>query len=56
MLSDVRGQLDAEERRHQLNRGKACEREQTHADVRFAARDVPGRICRRELRVQIGGK
>ena len=56
MLSDFIRQLDAEERRHQLNRGKPGEREQPHADVRFAARDVPCRICRGELRVQIGEK
>src|SRR5207245_10360476 len=56
MVPDIAGELVAEKGRHQLNREKTCEREQPHADVRFAARDVPGGTHRGELRVQVDEK
>src|SRR2546427_6017994 len=56
MVPDIAGELVAEERGHQLNPEKTCEREQPHANVRFAARDVSGRIRGREGRAQIDEK
>src|SRR5437870_2695998 len=53
VLAGIAGQLVAEERRHQRGRGKPREGEESHADVRFAARDVSGGVRRRELRIQI---
>src|SRR3989442_3099428 len=56
MVPDIAWELVAEERGHQLNPEKTCEREQPHANVRFAARDVPGGTHRGELRVQVDEK
>src|SRR2546428_4755796 len=56
MVPDIAGEVVAEKGRHQLNREKTCEREQPHADVRFAARDVTGGTHRGELRVQVDEK
>src|SRR3989442_15902284 len=56
MVPDIAGELVAEKGRHQLNREKTCEREQPHADVRFAARDGTGGTHRGELRVQVNKK
>src|SRR2546427_9109886 len=56
MVADIAGELVAEERGHYLDPEKTCEREQPQANVRFPAQDVPGRIRRGELRVQIDDK
>src|SRR5438132_935969 len=49
----IAGQLVPQERWHQCEGRKPREREESHADVGFAARDVSSGVRRRELGVQI---
>src|SRR2546430_10504450 len=53
VLAGISGQLVTEERRHERERGKPREGDESHADVRFAAPDVSGRVRRGETRTPI---
>src|SRR5438093_10736322 len=53
MRTGIAGQLVPQERWHQCEGRKPREREESHADVGFAARDVSSGVRRRELGVQI---